>query len=79
MKKIFAIAMLFAAISMASCGGNGQKKAEGEGEQTCEKCEKADNCCSEKTERGGCAEKSECCEGCAEQTPCCDGCNADAQ
>lgn len=61
MKKIFAIAMLFAAVSMVSCGGNGNKKAEKSCEQT-ECCEQAEGeCC-------GCCEKAEgeCCGECAE-------------
>lgn len=69
MKKIFAIAMLFAAVSMVSCGGNGSKKADKAEEACCEKtecCEKAEGCC-EKGE--GCCQKAEgeaCCEACAE-------------
>ena len=58
MKKIFAIAMLFAAVSMVSCGGNGTKKAA-EAEDCCEKTE-----CCEKAECGG--EEKECC-GCCEK------------
>lgn len=65
MKKVFAIAMLFAAVSMVSCGGNGTKKAADAEEQCCEKtecCEKAEGeCC-------GCCEQAEgeCCEAAAE-------------
>ena len=58
MKKIFAIAMLFAAVSMVSCGGNGTKKAA-EAEECC--CEQTE--CCEKAEGECCGE---CCEACAE-------------
>ena len=67
MKKIFAIAMLFAAVSMVSCGGNGTKKSA-EAEECCEKtecCEKAEGCCGEE---GCCQEgEAECCAEHAEE------------
>ena len=69
MKKIFAIAMLFAAVSMVSCGGNGTKKAA-EAEECCEKtecCEKAEGCCGEEGCCGCCAEGETEGECCAEQ------------
>ena len=55
MKKIFAIAMLFASVAMVACGGaNGSKAAEADETQEC--------CCE-----GCCEEKDECCgECCAE-------------
>ena len=62
MKKIFAIAMLFAAVSMVSCGGNGNKKKADKCCEQTECCEQADGeCC-------GCCEKAEgeCCGECAE-------------
>lgn len=63
MKKIFAIAMLFAAVSMVSCGGQNGKKAE---DKCCEKsecCEKAEGeccgCCEGAEEEAGCEESTE--------------------
>lgn len=46
MKKIFAMVMMVAALSMAGCCGNAQKKAAAE-EATCEQCE---SCCEEQQE-----------------------------
>ena len=53
MKKIFAFAILFAAVSMVACGGE-QKKAEDAQEEApatecCAECEaeKAEECCGE--------------------------------
>ena len=62
MKKIFAFAILFAAVSMVACGGE-QKKAN-EAEEAA-----ATECCGECTAEGEC-EKTECCGECAaEEAP----------
>lgn len=70
MKKIFAFAILFAAVSMVACGGE-QKKAEEAQEEApatecCGECaaEEAEACCGE------CAEGKECCGECAEGECC---------
>ena len=83
MKKIFAFAILFAAVSMVACGGE-QKKAEDAQEEApatecCAECEaeKAEECCGECAEGeeccGECAEGEECCGECAEAEACCEG------
>ena len=83
MKKIFAFAILFAAVSMVACGGE-QKKAEDAQEEApatecCAECEaeKAEACCGECAEGkeccGECAEGKECCGECAEAEACCEG------
>ena len=78
MKKIFAFAILFAAVSMVACGGE-QKKAEDAQEEApatecCAECEaeKAEACCGE------CAEGQECGGECAEAEACCEGAEAEA-
>ena len=59
--------MMFAALSMAGCCGNANKKAAAEGEccgeccektECCEKCEKAEGECCDKCEKA----EGECCE-----------------
>lgn len=62
MKKIFTLAVLFAAVAMVACGGQ-TKKANNAEEQV------ATECCAECTEQENCeecAEAKECCECCAE-------------
>lgn len=67
MKKIYALAALFAAFSMVACGGE-QKKAEENAEEAAQTEVVAEDACCE----GECAEKA-CCEGeCAEKA-CCEG------
>ena len=56
MKKIFTLAVLFAAVAMVACGGQ-NKKANNAEEQVAVECA-AENC-------EECAEKA-CCEECAE-------------
>ena len=62
MKKIFTLAVLFAAVAMVACGGQ-NKKANNAEEQVAVEC--AAECCEE------CAEKA-CCEECTEVKECCD-------
>ncbi len=57
MKKIFALAVLFAAISLVACGGEQKKAADAEAEAAVE-------CCGEK-----CAE-GECCGDCKKDGEC---------
>ena len=59
MKKIFTLAVLFAAVSMVSCGCF-QKKAE------CAETEATTECCGECA--GECEKAEECCGECAEAT-----------
>lgn len=81
MKKIFALAVLFAAISLVACGGEQKKAADAEAEAAveccgdCQQAEAAEECCGEcqKAEGEKCAEgecqkaEGECCgEKCAE-------------
>lgn len=70
MKKIFAFAVLFAAISMVACGG--QQKAEDKDKEAaktecCGECESKTECCGDEC----CDEKAECC---GEKSECCDEC-----
>ena len=47
MKKIFALAVLFAAISLVACGGEQKKAADAQEEaatECCAECEKAAEC-----------------------------------
>lgn len=92
MKKIFTLAVLFAAVSMVSCGCF-QKKAEcAETEAATEccgecagECEKAEECCGECCGEcaGECEKAEECCGECAEaaaEAPaeeCCGECAAE--
>ena len=79
MKKIFALAVLFAAVSMVSCGCF-QKKAEcAEAEaatECCADCEKAEECtekcCAECEKAQECTEK--CCAECEKAQECCGEC-----
>ncbi|MBR5196597.1 MAG: hypothetical protein IKW36_00720 [Alistipes sp.] len=76
MKKIFAFAILFAAVSMVACGGEQKKANEAEeaaATECCGECaaEEActEECCGECTAEGEC-EKTECCGECAaEEAP----------
>ncbi len=68
MKKIFALAVLFAAISLVACGGEQKKAADAEAEAAveccgeCQQAEAAEECCGECQQAEG-----ECCgEKCAE-------------
>lgn len=75
MKKIFMLAVAFAAVSMVACGGNKEKKAnEGEAAETAN-IEVVDEkaCCGE-----CCEEKTECCGECTEGE-CCGECCAEAE
>ena len=58
MKKIFTLAVLFAAVAMVACGGQ-NKKANNAEEQV------ATECCAECTEQ-------EACEECVEAKECCE-------
>jgi hypothetical protein len=71
MKKIFALAVLFAAVSMVSCGCF-QKKAENAEAAATECCgECAGECAEGECEKGG----GECCGGCAaEEAPAAEEC-----
>lgn len=81
MKKIFAFAILFAAMSMVACGGEQKKANEAEeaaATECCGECaaEKActEECCGECTaeECTDCEKKAEC-----EKTECCGECAAE--
>lgn len=69
MKKIFALAVLFAAISLVACGGEQKKAADAEAEAAveccgdCQQAEAVEECCGEcqKAEGECCGEK--CAEG----------------
>ena len=80
MKKIFALAVLFAAVSMVSCGCFQKKaeNAEAAATECCGECEKAEGeCCGECV-----AEKAECqgeCKCAAEKAECQGECCADEQ
>lgn len=69
MKKFFALAAMFAAVAMVSCGGQ-QKAAEAaeEAQACCAECvEAAEECCGECAEECEAAEEcTECCGECAE-------------
>lgn len=65
MKKIFALAVLFAAVSMVSCGCF-QKKAE------CAEAEAATECCADCEKAEECTEK--CCAECEKAQECCGEC-----
>lgn len=70
MKKIFTLAVLFAAVAMVACGGQ-NKKANNAEEQVAVEC--TAECCEECAEKNceECAEKA-CCEECTEVKECCD-------
>lgn len=80
MKKIFAFAVLFAAISMVACGG--QQKAEDKDKEAaktecCGECESKTECCGDECCGDECCdEKAECCGEKAEcdGEKCCDEC-----
>lgn len=91
MKKIFTLAVLFAAVAMVSCGCF-TKKANNAEEQVATECcaeccaeqqECTEACCAEcpeKKECSECTEKKECCtECCAEQQECAEACCADCE
>ena len=75
MKKIFAFAMLFAAVSLVACGGENKKKNQDEQEganiECCGDCEECEECeCEECYGDCSCAEEYEVvecdCEDCEE-------------
>ena len=74
MKKIFALAVLFAAISLVACGGEQKKAADAEAEAAveccgdCQQAEAAEECCGDCQKDGECQKaEGECCgEKCAE-------------
>ena len=62
MKKIFTLAVLFAAVAMVSCGGQNKKANNAEEQVATECCAE----CAEKEACEECVEAKECCECCAE-------------
>ena len=69
MKKIFALAVLFAAISLVACGGEQKKAADAQEEAATECCAESTDC--QKTE--ACA--TECCGECEKaEGECCGDC-----
>ena len=75
MKKIFTLAVLFAAVAMVACGGQ-NKKANNAEEQVAVECT-AENCeeCAEKACCEECTEVKECCgEECPNVEECCGEC-----
>lgn len=58
MKKIFMLAVAFAAVSMVACGGNKEKKAEGEQAEAANVEVVEDKACC------GACEEGECCGEC---------------
>lgn len=77
MKKIFTLAVLFAAVAMVACGGQTKKANNAEEQAATECCAECcaeepvctEACCAEceqKAECAECTEKKECCECCAE-------------
>ena len=64
MKKIFTLAVLFAAVAMVACGGQTKKANNVEAEAAVE-------CTAECCECEECAEKA-CCEECTEVKECCE-------
>lgn len=73
MKKIFALAVLFAAISLVACGGEQKKAADAQEEAAteccaeCTDCQKAEacatECCGECEKAEGECQKGECKDG----------------
>lgn len=89
MKKIFALAVLFAAISLVACGGEQKKAADAQEEAATEccaestDCQKAEacatECCGECEKAEGECQKGECCGEC-QKGECKDGeCKGDCQ
>ena len=71
MKKIFALAVLFAAISLVACGGEQKKAADAEAEAAveccgdCQQAEAAVECCGDCQKDGECQKaEGECCGDC---------------
>ena len=71
MKKIFALAELFAAISLVACGGEQKKAADAEAEAAveccgdCQQAEAAEECCGDCKKDGECQKaEGECCGDC---------------
>lgn len=71
MKKIFALAVLFAAISLVACGGEQKKAADAEAEAAveccgdCQQAEAAEECCGDCKKDGECQKaEGECCGDC---------------
>lgn len=89
MKKIFALAVLFAAISLVACGGEQKKAADAQEEAATEccaestDCQKAEACATEccgECEKAECEKaEGECCGDC-QKGECKDGeCKGDCQ
>lgn len=77
MKKIFALAVLFAAISLVACGGEQKKAADAEADAAveccgdCQQAEAAEECCGEKCAEGECQKaEGECCGECQKDGEC---------
>ena len=77
MKKIFALAVLFAAISLVACGGEQKKAADAEAEAAveccgdCQQAEAAEECCGDCNKDGECQKaEGECCGDCKKDGEC---------
>ena len=77
MKKIFALAVLFAAISLVACGGEQKKAADAEAEAAveccgdCQQAEAAEECCGDCKKDGECQKaEGECCGDCQKDGEC---------
>ena len=77
MKKIFALAVLFAAISLVACGGEQKKAADAEAEAAveccgdCQQAEAAEECCGDCKKDGECQKaEGECCGDCKKDGDC---------
>ena len=77
MKKIFALAVLFAAISLVACGGEQKKAADAEAEAAveccgdCQQAEAAEECCGDCKKDGECQKsEGECCGDCKKDGEC---------
>ena len=77
MKKIFALAVLFAAISLVACGGEQKKAADAEAEAAveccgdCQQAEAAEECCGDCKKDGECQKaEGECCGECQKDGEC---------
>ena len=77
MKKIFALAVLFAAISLVACGGEQKKAADAEAEAAveccgdCQQAEAAEECCGDCQKDGECQKaEGECCGDCKKDGEC---------
>lgn len=77
MKKIFALAVLFAAISLVACGGEQKKAADAEADAAveccgdCQQAEAAEECCGDCQKDGECQKaEGECCGDCQKDGEC---------